>query len=143
MLVSIDDIRGYIPGIALFCVVTVFVMSASAEETRVVFITAPCALIFLWLSTILLERKSQTLTLQFNVIAACTFTLYGFTLGADYVFLHMTTGTEYGIFIADIVLLCISFACYAFVWLKHARDVCERCRVQSSSDLFETTSDGH
>ena len=104
MLISYDDVRRYAPRAALLCVLATFVTNASSNDARAVFITVPCALIFLLLCGIYLDQKSRAITLQFHVIAACTFTLFGFGLGSDYVVLHFATGVDHRMYIADIVL---------------------------------------
>ena len=118
MLISYDDVRRYAPRAGLFCVFATFVMNASSNDARAVFITVPCALMFLCIATIYLDQKSQAMTLQSQVIAACTFTLFGFGLGSDYVVLNFTTGVSNSIYTADVVLLCVSFGAYIMVWLE-------------------------
>lgn len=117
-------------------------MNASLNNAQVIFVTVPCALVFLWFAILFLEQKRQTATLQFQVISACLFTLLGFALGTDYVCLHFVREMSHSVYIADIVLLLISFCCFIIVWLDVTRDAFEMCRVQPASDLFETTGDG-
>ena len=112
MSISYNDVRRYAPRVALFCVFATFVMNASLNNAQVIFVTVPCALVFLWFAILFLEQKRQTATLQFQVISACLFTLLGFALGTDYVCLHFVREMSHSVYIADIVLLLISFCCF-------------------------------
>ena len=143
MLSLRDDVRDYSPAIALACVFVTFILNASSKSVQVVGITVNCALIFLLLTTVLLIRKEQTFFIQFHAVAACTFALFGFALGSEYVKLHVQTGGNVATCITIIVLLCVSSVSYIILWGEQIRELCSRCNLQSSSELFETASNGN